>query len=109
MVKSRKNKKGTGFFRKTRKNSLIVSANRYEQDGWNMLSSIITSRELELDENWSVKQVDTLLSKWVDTPRNIDELRRVEHWTNIILDHKSYTTTTKLRAMLHKLKHRALC
>ena len=107
MAKSRR--KGKGMFGKTRKHSLIISADKYEKDGWKVILSIIKDRELDLDEAWSVKQVDTLLSKWVDAPRNIDELMRVEKWTNLIIDHKSYTTTTKFKAMLHKLKHMALC
>jgi len=107
MVKSRR--KGNGMFGKTRKHSLNVSVDKYENDGWKVILAIIKDRELDLDEAWSVKQVDTLLSKWVDTPRNIDELMRVEKWTNLIIDHKSYTTTTKFKSMLHKLKHMALC
>jgi hypothetical protein len=102
-------KKGRGLFGKTRKSSLMVTADKYETDGWKVILSVISDRELELDEKWSVKQVDTLLSKWVDPPRNIDELRRVKEWTNIILDHKSYTTNRKLEKMIHKLKHIALC
>jgi hypothetical protein len=102
-------KKGRGLFGKTRKHSVIAAADKYEKDGWKVMLAVINDRELELDEEWSVKQVDALLSKWVDPPRNIDELRRVKEWTNIILDHKSYTTTSKFKAMIHKLKHRALC
>jgi hypothetical protein len=104
----RTRRKGKGMFRKTRKLSLKVSSDKYEKDGWNDILSIIKEREEELDDEWSVKQVDTLLSKWVDQPRNIDELRRVEKWTNIILDNKSYTTNTKFKEMLHSLKHRPL-
>jgi len=108
MVKTRRRRKGKGLFGKTRKHPVIATAERYENDGWKLILEIIKKRELDLNEEWTVEQVDALLSKWVDMPRNVDELIRVRNWTNTILDHKSYTNNTKFQAMLHKLKHRSL-
>ena len=108
MAKKHTRRKGRGLFGKTRKHSVIATAEKYESDGWKLILEIIKQRELDLDEDWTVEQVDALLSKWVDIPRNIDELRRVKNWTNTILDHKSYTTNTKFKTMLQKLKHRSL-
>ena len=108
MVKTRRRGKGNGLFGKTRRHPVIAVANRYEDDGWKVILETIKKRELDLDELWTVAQVDALLSKWADSPRNVDELRRVQKWTDVILDHKSYTSTTKFQKMLHKLKHRSL-
>ena len=108
MAKKYTRRKGKGVFGKTRRHPVIAVANRYEDDGWKLILEIIKKRELDLDELWTVAQVDALLSKWVDSPRNVDELRRVKKWTDVILDNKSYTSSTKFQKMLHKLKHRSL-
>ena len=77
----------------------------YENKCWENILAIVneyhTNKKLAPD--WSVTSVDALLSKWVDIPRNVDELNRVSIWTRKILDSKSYTDPQIFRTQREQL------
>ena len=64
---------------------------QYEHDGYtvvkHMVDTFAQKGKLEKD---IVRQEWSMLSKYVDEPRNIDSLRRVEKWTKHLLDSKTY-------------------
>ena len=110
-MKTKRYKKGKGIFFKTRKNSIQKEEDSLESSGWTIIRSEIINyhRKNNLAENWTIDSVDAVLSKYVDIPRNIDELRRTKKWAQYLLDRKSYAKSSKrfMKDIL-KLKNVAL-
>ena len=77
---------------------------------WKTILEIVNqyNNQGKLIDGWSVIDVDAILSKWVDIPRNQDELNRVIIWSKKILDSKIYNDHIKLMKMIKLLKTNAL-
>ena len=78
----------------------------FERLGWNKILNIVSEYHTQgkLLEGASIIEVDAILSKWVDIPRNQDELQRIEPWTRYILDSKTYLDIIKLKETLEQVR-----
>ena len=91
-MKTKRNRKGKGFFFKTRKNSIQKEEDSLESSGWTVVRNEVINyhKKGKLADDWTIDSVDAVLSKYIDIPRNIDELRRAKKWAQYLLDRKSY-------------------
>ena len=107
MVKSRQTRKGTGWLHKTksisRKYNKLSDVN-YNKEGeyykhtvYTLINKIVTiyDKSGKLAKGYRVKDVDAILSKYVDEPKNIDGLRRAQKWTEHLLNTKCYAKGEK--------------
>lgn len=118
MVKQRYTRKGKGWFNKTKRisNRLNdVNYNRegeyYEQAVYTVIKQIINkyTAQGKLAKGYNAENVDAILSKYVDEPRNIDGLRRAKKWTEHLLNNKYYAKPDKVfKKEIFKLKHISL-
>ena len=121
MVKRRYTRKGKGWFHKkksvSRKSNKLSDVNYnkegeyYEHAGYTLVNKIINNyaKSGKLAEGYSVENVDYILSKYVDEPRNIDGLIRLEKWTKYLLGSKTYAQNNNtFKKELMRLKHISL-
>ena len=121
MVKRRNTRKGKGWFHKKRsvsRKSNKLSDINYNEEGeyyehavYILINNIINhyARSGKLAKGYSVENVDAILSKYVDEPRNIDGLRRAKKWTEYLLNTKYYAKNDKaFKKEIFKLKHISL-
>ena len=121
MVKRHRTRKGKGWFRKrksvSRKSNKLSDINynkegeHYEQTVYTLINNIVNNydRTGKLAKGYSVENVDAILSKYVDEPRNIDGFRRAQKWTEHLLNTKYYAKGDKaFKKELFKLKHISL-
>lgn len=117
--KSKKQTKGKGLFNMfNRKPTPIFSdkafkreGDKYEQDGYTLLRHIVDKYEQDgkLAEGYTASKVDAILSKYMDEPRNVDGLQRVNKWTNYLLKSKAYAKPgNALIKEILKLQHISL-
>lgn len=80
--------------------------NEYESLGWKVILQLVNtySDEGKLESGWLPSDVDGILSEWVDIPRNLNELNRVEPWARAILDEKAYINNSNLQKKLTELR-----
>ena len=95
--------RGRGFFDKKKSSPFSEKAynklgEKYQHDAYTAIKAIVDNYDAagKLAEGFTTSQVDGMLSKFVDEPRNIDGLTRVKMWTYHLLDSKSYS----LRSLL---------
>ena len=93
-----------------RKNDTPCPTKQYETLGWRLILKLVNTYNDngQLQPGWSVTQVDAILSKWVDIPRNITELNLVETWARAILDDKAYLDYPTLQKKLIELRDKKL-
>ena len=121
MVKHRYIRKGKGWFRKrksgTQKSNKLSDINYvkegeyYEQAIYAIIYHTVNnySNAGKLANGYSAENVNAILSKYVDEPRNIDGIRRAKKWTEHLLDTKYYAKGDKaFKKELFKLKHISL-
>ena len=121
MAKYNRTRKGRGWFRKkksiSRKSNKLsdVNYNRegeyYERAVYTLINNIINNyaNSGKLAKGYSVENVDAILSKYVDEPRNIDGIRRAKKWTEYLLKNKYYAMDNiAFKKEIFKLKHISL-
>lgn len=121
MVRRHYTRKGKGWFHKkksvSRKSSKLSDVNynkegeHYEQAVYTVIKQIVShyAKQGKLAKGYSVENVDAILSKYVDEPRNIDGLRRAKKWTEHLLNTKYYAKDNKtFKKEIFKLKHISL-
>ena len=91
---------------KSSKSPQDMGLKEYESLGWKLILGLVNiyDQEKKLESGWSVEDVDRILSKSVDIPRNINELNLIETWARAILDEKAYINNTKLQKKLSQLR-----
>lgn len=115
--KTQYKRNGKGALKKTKKQNRL-SEHRYNQEGDQYTTDgySIVRNEIEqynkmgkLAKGFTVNQVDAILSKFLDEPRNIDGLRRCQKWTKYLLDSQTYAKTQiEFMREIFNLKHIAL-
>ena len=98
--KSKKQTRGRGFLDMfNRKPTPVYSdktwkkeGDQYEHDGYTVVKQLVDEYERagRLANGFSASRVDAMLSKYVDEPRTIDGLNRLDKWTKRLLKSKSY-------------------
>ena len=102
-------KRGKGVFFKTRKSRVIVEGEKYIYRGYDEVLKVIKKYKTTLAPGWTVQSVDAAISKYLDEPRNQDEVKRAGLWTQYILHNKAYNKSTgEFEAFLIKLKSMSL-
>ena len=84
---------------------------KYQHDAYTAIKAIVDNYDAagKLAEGFTASQVDGMLSKFVDEPRNIDGLTRVKMWTYHLLDSKSYSQGgDAFMKEIFDLKHKSL-
>ncbi len=110
-MKTKRYRKARGFLFKTRKNLIQKEEESLESSGWTIVRNEIINyhKKGKLADDWTIDSVDAVLSKYIDIPRNIDELRRAKKWAQYLLDRKSYKRNSRLFMKdILKLKNIAL-
>lgn len=121
MGKRHYTRKGKGWFHKkksvSRKSYKLSDTNYnkegeyYENAGYTLINKIINNYAKlgKLVKGYNVENVDYILSKYVDEPRNIDGLRRLELWAKYLLESKTYAQNNNtFKKELIRLKHISL-
>ena len=91
-------RKGQGLFGKSKPTPKYSDkawkkeGDQYEHDGYTVVKHMVDTfaQKGKLEKGYSATRVDAMLSKYVDEPRNIDGLRRVEKWAKHLLESKTY-------------------
>ena len=113
--RTRTKKRGRGFFDKKTppfsEKAYNKLGEKYQHDAYTAIKTIVDNYDAagKLEPGFTASQVDGMLSKFVDEPRNIDELTRVKMWTYHLLDSKSYSQGgDAFMKELFALKHTSL-
>ena len=121
MAKRHRTRKGKGWFhntkRGTQKSNKLSDINYvkegvyYEEAAYTMIYHTVNNyaNAEKLAKGYSAENVNAILSKYVDVPRNIDGLIRAKKWTEYLLNTKFYAKhEQQFKKELFKLKHISL-
>ena len=121
MAKRHRTRKAKGWFRKTKRGTqksytlsdinYVKEGRYYEEAAYAMIYNMVNhfANAGKLAKGFSAENINAILSKYVDEPRNIDGLRRTKKWTEYLLNTKYYAKGEQaFKKELFKLKHISL-
>lgn len=101
-------RKSQGLF-KSRKSKVVKSGEKYVYKGYDAVLKVITENKDRLVPGWSISRTDAVISKFLDEPRNQDEVNRAILWTQAIINNKAYSkSTSEFEKFLIQLQHTQL-